>query len=125
MANESRFEGQEQHGWSPDVGTGGSERATEANKKAFGEPPAGGGPGMEESEEEHSGVPPMDTDAETPLGVGTSTRARGEDEGEEARPNTGTKGESERPYGDSDPRQASGVDPQAPVDPESPYLPPS
>jgi hypothetical protein len=125
---EGRFEGQEQHGWAPDVGTGGSDRATEANKKAFGEPPAGGGPGKEESEAERTGVPPTDTDARTPLGTGTSTRKGGEEhgeEGDEERRTLGTKGESGRPYGDTNPEKDAGVNPQAPVDPDSPYLPPA
>ena len=37
----------------------------------------------------------------------------------------GTKGASDRPYGESTPRDATGVDPQGPIDPESPYLPPT
>jgi hypothetical protein len=124
----SRFEGEAQHGWSPDVGTGGSERATEANKKAFGTPPAGSGPGRQESDEERSGVEPADTNAESALGVGTSTTSRAEDygkEGDEGRVNVGTKGASDRPFGTTDPDKDAGVDPQAPIDPSSPYLPPA
>jgi len=125
----SRFEGEEHHGWSPDVGTGGSEKAKEANKKAFDGPPEGQDrPDREVSEEERTGVPPTDTTAETPLGVGESTGTRAEEygaEGEEGRRTKGTKGESERPYGDTDPENDAGVDPQAPIDPNSPYLPPA
>jgi hypothetical protein len=115
------------HGWAPDVGEGGSERATEANKKAFERPPSGSQPGREESEEERTGVPPTDTEARTPLGVGESTTTRAEDygkEGEKGRQTLGTKGKSQRPYGTSDPESATGVDPQGPIDPESPPLPP-
>jgi hypothetical protein len=123
----SRFtDEEEQHGWSPDVGAGGSERATEANLKAFGDPPSGGGPGREVSEEERAGVSPTDTEARTPLGVGESTTARGEDygaEGEKGRPTLGTKGESDRPYGTTTPEGTTGVDPQDPIDPDSPHLP--
>jgi hypothetical protein len=92
------------HGWAPDVGTGGSERATEANEKAFGEPPDEQGPGREVSDEEREGVPATDTSARTPLGVGESTAKRAEEygaEGEEGRETLGTKGESDRPYGTS------------------------
>ncbi len=48
-----------------------------------------------------------------------------EDEDETGREDLGEKGESERPYGVSEPRAATGVDPQGPIDPESPYLPPA
>jgi hypothetical protein len=121
-----RFEGAEQHGWSPDVGAGGSERATEANEKAFAGPPEGQGPGRTISEEERTGVPPTDTTARTPLGVGESTTKRAEEYGEEGEPGRhtlGTKGESQRPYGTSD-ASATGVDPQEPIDPSTPTMPP-
>ncbi len=124
----SRFDGEEHHGWSPDVGAGGSGRATEANQKAFQTPPAGRGPGAEESEEERTGVPPTDTDAATPLGVGTSSTRRAEEygaEGESSRRTVGTQGQSDRPYGVTDPDEDTSVGAQAPIDAESPYLPPS
>jgi hypothetical protein len=123
----SRFEGEEHHGWSPDVGTGGSERAKEANEKAFDGPAEGEErPGSTESQEEREGVPPTDTEARTPLDVGTSTSTRAEEygaEGEEGRRTLGTKGKSGRPYGDTE--EGAGVDPPKPVDPESPNLPPA
>ena len=57
-----------------------------------------------------------DAEADTPLGVGTSTTRRGEDvveeEGEAGRHTTGTQGESQRPVGESTPRDSTGVDPQ-------------
>jgi hypothetical protein len=115
------------HGWAPDVGTGGSERAKEANEKAFEGPQGPVGEGREVSDEEREGVGPTDTTAATPLGVGESTTKRAEEygaEGEEGRRTLGTKGESERPYGTSDPENATGVDPQDPIDDDSPTMPP-
>jgi len=106
----SRFSDEEHHGWSPDVGTGGSERAKEANEKAFDGPPPGKGSGREESEEERSGVAPTDTSAETPLNVGTSTTTRAEEHAEDGEGNReGTKGPSERPYGTSHDEEETGV----------------
>jgi len=121
----SRFTDEPNHGWAPDVGTGGSERAEEANEKAFAGPPEGADrPEREISEEEREGVPPTDTSARTPLGVGTSSTKRAEEhgaEGEEGRPTQGMKGPSQRPYGTSDP-EATGVAGQHPIDPDSPNL---
>ena len=57
-------------------------------------------------------------DAATPGGVGTSTTRRGEDvvgeDGEDGRHRTGTQGESQRPVGESTPRDTTGIDPQQP-----------
>ena len=73
------------------------------------------GPGREISDEEREGVPPTDTEATSPLGVGESINRRGEDvvrqEGEEGREHTGTRGRSDRPAGVSDERDSSSVDP--------------
>ena len=73
------------------------------------------GPGRVISDEERSGVPPTDTEAETPLGVGVSMTRRGEDvdkqEDEPGREDTGTKGPSDRPVGVSDERASTSVDP--------------
>jgi hypothetical protein len=73
------------------------------------------GPGRVISDEERSGVPPTDTEAETPLGVGVSMTRRGEDvdkqEDEPGREDTGTKGASDRPVGVSDERASTSVDP--------------
>lgn len=90
------------HGWAPDVGEGGSERAKAANEKAFGTPPAGSGEGREVSDEEREGVPPTDMEARTPHGVGESTSKRGEDFGKESSEAEGVKGPSQRPYGKTD-----------------------
>jgi hypothetical protein len=120
----TRFEGEEHHGWAPDVGTGGSERATEANKKAFDKPPEGEGPGGDENQE---GVPPTDTEAQSPLGVGTSPSKGAEEygaEGDEGRSTEGTKGVSQRPHGGVERGEGAGVDPSEPIDPESPNMAP-
>ena len=63
-------------------------------------------------------------------GVGESTTRRGEDVIKEEgpapgrHPNEGTKG-ADRPYGSSDARDATGIDPQEPQSDESPNIPPS
>lgn len=58
------------------------------------------------------------TDAATPLDVGTSTTRRAEDvvgeDGEDGRFTTGTKGETQRPVGESTARDSTGIDPQEP-----------
>ena len=73
------------------------------------------GPGREISDEEREGVPPTDTEAESPLGVGVSMTRRGEDvdkqEPEPGREDTGTKGATDRPVGVSDERASTSVDP--------------
>ena len=59
----------------------------------------------------------------TPHGVGESTSRRGEDirdeDGVEAgrQPEVGTSG-ADRPYGKSTARDATGIDPQDPIDPD-------
>ena len=117
MGNDRTSEHDEpQHGWAPDVGTGGSDRATEANKKAFEKPSASESTDREKSQEEQEGVPPTDTEAKTPLGVGESQTTRGEEygaEGEEGRRTLGTKGESQRPYGDT--TEGAGIDNDSPA----------
>ena len=74
------------------------------------------GPGREISDEEREGVPPTDTEAESPLGVGVSMTRRGEDvakqEDEPGREDTGTRGPSDRPVGVSDDRASTSVDDQ-------------
>jgi hypothetical protein len=73
------------------------------------------GPGRVISDEERSGVPATDTEAESPLGVGVSMTRRGEDvdtqEDEPGREDAGTKGASDRPVGVSDERASTSVDP--------------
>ena len=74
------------------------------------------GPGREISGEERDGVPPTDTEAESPLGVGVSMTRRGEDVGkqedEPGRHDAGTKGPSDRPVGVSDSRASTAIDDQ-------------
>jgi hypothetical protein len=73
------------------------------------------GPGREISDAERDGVPPTDTEATSPLGVGVSMTRRGEDvqkqEDEPGREHAGTKGASDRPHGVSDERDSTSVDP--------------
>ena len=73
------------------------------------------GPGREISDEEREGVPPTDTEATSPLGVGVSMTRRGEDvdkqEAEPGRDDAGTKGPADRPVGVSDERASTSVDP--------------
>lgn len=120
----ARFEGEEQHGWAPDVEEG-SEDAAVGGTKAFRAEEAGPpGPGREVSQAEQVG--PAEPTGETPLGVGESVSRRGEDIAEQergpGRVTEGTKGPAERPYGTSTAGD-SGVDPQEPIDEESPTLP--
>ena len=70
------------------------------------------GPGRVISDEEREGVPPTDTEATSPLGVGESVNRRGEDVArEEGREHVGTRGPSDRPAGVSDERASTSVDP--------------
>jgi hypothetical protein len=71
----------------------------------------------------------MTRDDSTPGDIDTSVTRKGEDvvkeEGKEpGRHDAGTKGPSQRPVGTSDARNATGVDPQDPIDEESPNLQP-
>lgn len=64
-----------------------------------------------------------------PADTGESSTKRGEDvsddDGKEAgREGAGTQGASERPVGTSDARDSTGIDPQDPIDEDSPNLPP-
>jgi hypothetical protein len=73
------------------------------------------GPGRVISDEEREGVPPTDTEAESPLGVGVSMTRKGEDvhkqKDEEGRDDTDTKGPTDRPTGVADTRASTSVDP--------------
>jgi len=62
-----------------------------------------------------------------PDDVGQSTTRSGEEmrdkDGKEAgRKDTGTQGPTDRPVGESTMRDSTGIDPQDPIDPESPVL---
>ena len=117
----------EHHGSSPDVGQGSAE-ARQAGDRAFRPPPSGPQwPGREASDAERRGVSATDTEARTPLGVGTSTSRRGEkiatrEEETGHRPH-GIRGRSGRPYGKSAPEKDTGVAPQEPIHEDSPHLP--
>jgi hypothetical protein len=73
------------------------------------------GPGRVISDEERESVPPTDSEATSPLGVGESINRRGEDvarqEGEAGREHAGTRGPTGRPHGVSDERASTSVDP--------------
>ncbi|MEZ0075295.1 hypothetical protein [Planotetraspora sp. GP83] len=120
-----RFEGEDQHGYSPDVERG-SEEAAQAGDRAFSPEAAGApGPGREESEEERSGVSATDTEARSPQDVGTSASRQGEEiadqEQEPGREPAGATGKARRPTGTTD--DSTGVGKQEPIDEESPTLP--
>lgn len=109
------------HGWAPDApGTGeAARRVVEANKKAF---------EGNDTQDEATGAAVQGPDL-TGGHVGESTARRGEDvvkeEGKEpGRIDGPAQGESQRPTGGSTARNATGVDPQDPIDDDSPYLQP-
>jgi hypothetical protein len=106
-----------QHGWAPDAPGDGEakDRAVEANQKAF------EGNDTQAASRGDAQLP------DYPEDVGESTTRRGEDvaaeEGKEpGRYDSGTQGESERPYGGSTARASTGVDPQEPIDESMPDL---
>jgi hypothetical protein len=127
-----RFEGEHQRGWTPSIEdeVDREDRTVgEGGRKAFDASNAGPpGPEPGVSEQEREGVPPTDTTAASPLGVGVSTTRRGEDVAtEEDQPghhDTGPRGASQRPSGTSSAARATGVDPQEPIDDDSPNLTP-
>jgi hypothetical protein len=100
-----------QHGWAPDSpGDGEAKaRAVEADRKAF------EGNDTQDASRGDAQLP------DYPDGVGESTTRRAEDvaaqEGQEpGRYDSGTQGQSDRPSGGSTARDATGVDPQEPID---------
>jgi hypothetical protein len=107
---------EDQHGWAPDApGTGGAKEAAIAgNKKAF---------EGNDTQDEATGAAIQGPDL-TGGHVGESTTRRGEDviaEGKEpGRYDSPAQGESQRPAGTSTARDATGVDPQEPIDGDSP-----
>lgn len=110
------------HGWAPDApGTGeAKKRVVEADRKAF---------EGNDTQDEATGAAVQGPDL-TGGHVGESTSRRGEDvvkeEGKEpGRFDGPPQGESQRPTGGTTARGATGVDPQDPIDDESPYLQPS
>ncbi|MEV7970522.1 hypothetical protein AB0O34_31720 [Sphaerisporangium sp. NPDC088356] len=98
-----------------------------AGDRAFESPPRGDRrPPRVVTEVEQHGVSSTDTEARSPLGVGTSTSARAEKiaqrEEEAGRRKEGV-GPSGRPYGTSTPEHGTGVGRQETVERESPYMP--
>jgi hypothetical protein len=89
--------------------------AQEGVHKAFRADEHGGEPGSTPpvSKEEREGVPPTDTTAATPLGVGESTGGRGEEMGgkEAGREDIEPRGDTQRPAGVSTGRDVTGVNP--------------
>src|SRR5215208_1120217 len=77
------------------------------------------GPGRVISDEEREGVPPTDTEAESPLGVGVSMTRRGEDvarqEDEPGREDTGTRGPNDRPSTSVDDQDTESGGPTVPA----------
>ncbi|MBV9844809.1 MAG: hypothetical protein JOZ47_07030 [Kutzneria sp.] len=123
----SRFEGEDHHGWAPDMDepTGAAE---EAKAKAFDASQAGEpGPGRIVSEEERAGVPATDMSGATPLGVGESTGRRGEEiaatEEQPGREHTGHKGPAQRPTGTTTAEGYTGVGQQGTRDEDAPEMP--
>lgn len=107
------------HGWAPDApGTGeAKDRAVEGHQKAF---------EGNETQDEATGAAVQGPDL-TGGNVGESTTRRGEDvaaqDGKDAgRMDGPAQGQSQRPTGTSTARDSTGVDPQEPVDPDSPDL---
>ncbi|AWS45853.1 hypothetical protein [Streptosporangium sp. 'caverna'] len=107
----------EHHGYSPDVGRA-SEEVIQSGNRAFAPPPETKGPGRVVSEEEREGVSPTDTEAASPLGVGTGTGRRAEEiaeeEDEEGREAAGVDEKTGRPYGVSTSEDSTGVKPRDP-----------
>jgi hypothetical protein len=109
---------EDQHGWAQDApGTGEAKDAAIAgNKKAF---------EGHDTQDEATGEAIQGPDL-TGGHVGESTTRRGEDaiaEGKEPGRHDGSaQGESQRPTGTSTARDSTGVDPQEPIDGDSPSL---
>jgi hypothetical protein len=124
-ANEHGFGvDEDNHGWAPDVGSA-SDRVHEGARKAWeahDTQDAAHGDGDSEPDPDDPRLPSDQ--------VGESMTARAEDiagrDGpEEGRHDTGTQGESQRPTGTSTADDATSVDPQDPIDPDSPNLRPA
>ncbi|MEU4407244.1 hypothetical protein AB0F88_22200 [Streptosporangium sp. NPDC023963] len=104
------------HGHSRDVSHA-SEEVVRSGDLAFGPPPEGKGPPRVVSGAEREGVPSTDTEARSPLGVGTSENRGAERiasrRKERGREKVGTD-ERGRSYGVSHPEDVTGVSPRKP-----------
>jgi hypothetical protein len=123
----SRFEDEPHHGWSPDIGSE-NKTAAEAGEKAMRKPAKETDEGGQVPQAERGGtggISPTDTEPKSPFGVGDSDTRRGEEiAAEEGKNAEGHKGVSQRPFGTTDPEDATGVAPQGPQHPDSPNMPP-
>ncbi|MEU8271465.1 hypothetical protein AB0B89_30435 [Sphaerisporangium sp. NPDC049002] len=100
-----------------------------AGNRAFESPPRGDRrPPRVVTEVEEHGVSSTDTEARSPLGVGTSTSARAEKiaqrEDEAGRKKVGVEHPSGRPYGVSTPEHATGVGRSRTAGGANPSMPP-
>ncbi|MEU8380886.1 hypothetical protein [Streptosporangium sp. NPDC048865] len=103
-----------EHGYSRDVGHA-SEEVVRSAELAFGPPPSDRRPPRVVSDAEREGVPSTDTEARSPLGVGTSENRGAQRiafrKKERGREKAGTD-ERGRPYGVSRPEDVTGVSPR-------------
>lgn len=129
----TRHAGDDEHGWAPDEkgtgATGSDEMAQQAGDRAF------DGIDTQQSSKStnpNAGEPGTAAEGQAPEGVGESISRRGEDvskqQGEEREPDggegaEGTGGVAKRPVGTSDADESTGLDPQEPIDDESPTMP--
>jgi len=79
--------------------------------------------------DDKAGMHDTDPNPDGPHGTGDSENRSAEDvagsEQEAGRHDTGADGQTGRPTGESDMRDSTSVDPQDPIDEESPTLPPA
>ena len=105
----SRHEGEEQHGWSPDVDATRQEENPSAHRSFHPEEHA------PEADEEHE----TQVEDRTPAGTGESSTAGGEEHAKrydeaEGKEDRGPRGPSGRPSGEKKAEHGTGVDPQGP-----------
>ncbi|MFE2914799.1 hypothetical protein [Kitasatospora indigofera] len=103
----SRFEGDKQHGWSPDIDEEHQEPNDSARKSFDPDAAPPPGPGRERAKEEDQNVPGNTVE---------STTRRGEDRSKGAESyDTGPQGPSRRPSGGRTADAHTGVDPEEPA----------
>lgn len=115
-------EQQTDRGWHEAQGDDGpttNERADSTGKAFDASNAADPGPGRNVDADSADGVSDTDMNPSGPHGVGESASRRGEGfanapGADESRYDTGTQGPSERPTGESNPEDWTGVDPQSP-----------
>ncbi|MDT7804326.1 MAG: hypothetical protein QOI78_7759 [Actinomycetota bacterium] len=96
----SRFDDEDNHGWSPDLGSGDRTPSTE---KAFESHPSEPSTGEAVDHSPDGRLSSTDTEPQAPLSGDDSNRRRGEEIGPDPGENAdGFKGASQRPYGTSD-----------------------